>query len=429
MKISVKALLLIIILLPAPQLLRAQQEITFAYNPVSFTEYLSAVVQGNIGYIAEKFSVSIAEAELKAARIFPDPEISLTYVNNEDARLQMGQAFESEISYPVSLGNRRKAGISLAKSRHELSQMMLDLYFQNLRADAAMAYYACLRDQKKYEIHLSIYEQLVKLASADSIRLNAGDATGLDAMQSSLEAMAYLTEVMQSLAEMQNSGMDLMQLQGKKFSSSLDMASGDFPDPVFHFSIDGLLEKAFENRAELLIAVKSQEVSEKNLGLLRANRAFEFNLEAGYSYNSIVLNEIAPAPAFNAVTAGLSFPIKFSGMNRGEIRAAEAEIRQNQDLRNETELQIYTEMMQAYNNFITQAKKAEQFSKGLAETAGRILQGRIYAYQRGETGLVDVLNAQRTFMDLQLSQLDTWFDYTAALIEVERAAGIWDLPE
>ncbi|HQJ83442.1 MAG TPA: TolC family protein, partial [Bacteroidales bacterium] len=288
---------------------------------------------------------------------------------------------------------------------------------------------ACLRDQKKYEIHLSIYEQLVKLASADSIRLNAGDATGLDAMQSSLEAMAYLTEVMQSLAEMQNSGMDLMQLQGKKFSSSLDMASGDFPDPVFHFSIDGLLEKAFENRAELLIAVKSQEVSEKNLGLLRANRAFEFNLEAGYSYNSIVLNEIAPAPAFNAVTAGLSFPIKFSGMNRGEIRAAEAEIRQNQELRNETELQIYTEMMQAYNNFITQAKKAEQFSKGLAETAGRILQGRIYAYQRGETGLVDVLNAQRTFMDLQLSQLDTWFDYTAALIEVERAAGIWDLPE
>jgi hypothetical protein len=32
-------------------------------------------------------------------------------------------------------------------------------------------------------------------------------------------------------------------------------------------------------------------------------------------------------------------------------------------------------------------------------------------------------------MDLQLSQLVTWFDYTAALIEVERAAGIWDLPE
>jgi cobalt-zinc-cadmium efflux system outer membrane protein len=262
-----------------------------------------------------------------------------------------------------------------------------------------------------------------------SIRLNAGDATGLDAMQSSLEARAYQAEVMQSLAEMQNSGMDLMKLQGKKFSNSLDMAAGDFPDAIYHFSIDDLMEKAFENRSELLIAMKSREISEKNLNLLKANRAFEFNIEAGYSYNSIVLNEIAPAPAFNAISAGLSFPIKFSGMNRGEIRAAEAEIRQSQELRNETELEIYTEMMQAYNNFITQARRAEQFSKGLAETAGKILQGRIYAYQRGETGLVDVLNAQKTYMDMQLNQLETRFEYTVALIEVERAAGIWDIAE
>ena len=169
MKPSIKTLLLVMILLPAPQLSKAQQEVMFTYNPVSFTEYLSAVVQGNIGYIAEKFSVSISEAELKSARIFPDPEISLAYVNNEDTRLQMGQAFESEITYPVSLGNKSKAGISLAKSKHELSQMLLGLYFQNLRADAALAYYTCLRDQEEYRIHLSIYEQLKKLASADSI--------------------------------------------------------------------------------------------------------------------------------------------------------------------------------------------------------------------------------------------------------------------
>ena len=122
-----------------------------------------------------------------------------------------------------------------------------------------------------------------------SIRLNAGDATGLDAMQSSLEARAYQAEVMQSLAEMQNSGMDLMKLQGKKFSNSLDMAAGDFPDAIYHFCIDDLMEKAFENRSELLIAMKSREISEKNLNLLKANRAFEFNIEAGYSYNSIVL--------------------------------------------------------------------------------------------------------------------------------------------
>ncbi len=422
-----RPILIIMLLFAFQNNIHAQQEIKFTYNPLTFNQYLTDVVQGNLGYIAEQFSVSISEAELKAARIFPDPEISLAYVNNEDARLQMGQAFESEISYPVNLGNKRKAGISLAKSKHELSQMILGYYFQNLRADAALAYYASLRDQKKYQIHLSIYEQLEKLAMTDSIRLQSGDVTGLDAMQSSLEAKAYLTEVLQSLAEMQNSGLDLMKLQGKKFSDTLDMAEGNFPNPIYHFNVDELMQKAVENRSELMIAIKTQEISEKNLHLLKANRAFEFDIEAGYSYNSLVLNEIAPAPAFNAFTIGMSFPIKFSGINRGELKAIEDEIKQNQIMRNETELQIYTEVMQAYNYYITQTKKVEQYNKNLAETAEKILQGRIYAYQRGETGLVDVLNAQKTYMELRLNHLESQFEYTVSLIEVERATGTWNI--
>ena len=116
-------------------------------------------------------------------------------------------------------------------------------------------------------------------------------------------------------------------------------------------------------------------------------------------------------------------------MNRGELEAARAEIRQSEALFKDTELQVYTEVMQAYNNFVIQTKKAEQYSKDLTETAEKILQGRIYAYQRGETGLLDVLNAQRTYMDLQLNRLETQFDYTVALIEVQRAAGIWEIQE
>jgi len=64
---------------------------------------------------------------------------------------------------------------------------------------------------------------------------------------------------------------------------------------------------------------------------------------------------------------------------------------------------------------------------GLVEDAGKILQGRIYSYQHGESGLIDVLNAQRTYIELQLNHVEALLEYTAALIELERAAGIWDL--
>jgi len=407
----------------------SQAEINNISKPVTLSQYLTGVMKGNLEYIAGQMNVSIAEAELKAAKVFPDPEVSVAYSNNDDRVLQMGQSVEAGISYPVNLGNKRGAGISLARSQHDLSMLQLDAYFRNLRADAAINYFVSLKDQKIFLLHEDIYKQLAGLAGADSIRLQNGEATGLDALQSSLEARSQKTEVFQSFAEMQNSSLMLMVLQGKKISDTLVKSSGDFPIKERTFNLSELVKSAIENRADLLVAIKNKEISEKNIRLLKASRAFEFNLEAGYSDNYIVRNEIAPAPAYKGMSAGISFPLKFSDLNRGSVQAAEMAKKQSQTLYEQTELQIISEVVQAYNNFVAQNKKVEHFNKGLIEDAEKILEGRIYSYQQGESGLIEVLNARRTYTELQMNYLNSLFDYTAALIELERAAGIWDIAE
>lgn len=221
--------------------------------------------------------------------------------------------------------------------------------------------------------------------------------------------------------------MILLRLRGKKAEQESDYPSEDFPVSDYNFVIGDLVNSALNSRAELLVAIKNREVSEKNLRLLRAERAFEFSIEAGYSYNSIVRNDIAPAPAHNSVSAGLSLPLKLSSLNRGSVRAAQLEIEKTNKEYEDAELQIYSEVLQAYNSFSAQARRVEQYNRGLIEDAGKILQGRIYSYQNGESGLVDVLNAQRTYMELQLDYIDALFEYTVSLIEVQRSAGIWDI--
>jgi len=395
--------------------------------PVSLNNFLSNVSKGNLEFIANQFNVSIAEAELNAAKMFPDPEVFVGYSNNEDKILQMGQSVEAGISYPISFGNKRGAGIALARSNHDLSQMLLNAYLQNLRADATISYFATLRDYRVFQLQQNIYKQLSKLASADSIRLKNGETSILDALQSSLEARSQLTNVFQSMSDMQNASVNLMRLQGKSNFDTLDKPSDDFPVREYNFILDELLKNALENRADLLAAIKNKEVSEKNLRLLKANRAFEISIEAGYSYNSIVKNEIAPAPAYNGLSAGISIPFKFSGFNKGSVEAADMAIKQSQAILNDTEIQITSEVIRAYNNFVAQVKKVEHYNLGLVEDAGKILQGRIYSYQHGESGLLDVLNAQRTYIELQMNYVEALFEYTSALIEIERSAGIWDI--
>ena len=395
--------------------------------PVSLTSYLSKVNKGNLGYIAEQFNVSIAEAQLKAAKVFADPELSVGYSNNEDRTLLMGQGIDAGISYPVSLGNKRGATISLAGSQKELALTALDAYFQNLRAEAALSYFAAIRQMNMLHVQKDIYDRMRKLADADSLRLKTGAINATDALQTALGARSQQNQVFQAEADFQAALVQLSQLQGKIVPDSLLVPSGQFPFLQKEFNLPELVQSALERRSDLQVAIRNKEISEKQIRLIQANRAFEFNLEAGYSHSTVVKNEIAPAPAFNSYSAGISIPLKFSALNRGEVQAARNAAAQSETVLRDIRLQITAEVTQAWFSFKAAEKQFDHYQNGLVNDAAKILDARTYAYQRGETGLIDLLNAQHTFGELQVEYSETLYQYAEKLVMLEKAAGIWDI--
>ena len=54
----------------------------------------------------------------------------------------------------------------------------------------------------------------------------------------------------------------------------------------------------------------------------------------------------------------------------------------------------------------------------------KVLDGKLYAYQRGETSLLEVLNAQHTYNEIQEAYAECLHDCMVALTELQRAAGI-----
>jgi len=158
--------------------------------PMSLSTYLSNVTKGNLEFIANQFNVSISEAELNAASVFADPEIAVEYSNNEDWKVQLGQSISTGISYQFSLGNKRGASIGVARTQMELEQFVLEAWLQNLKADASLIYYACLRDLQIYQLQEDTYNRLLQLARADSVRFVAGKITEIGAIRSGLEARA-----------------------------------------------------------------------------------------------------------------------------------------------------------------------------------------------------------------------------------------------
>lgn len=286
----------------------AQEKHEAGKRILTFNEYMENVKKSNIDYLAEKYNVDIADAAVKASKVFPDPELSVSYANNQNWNLEMGYSVDAELSYTLELGGKRKARIRLAQSEKEMTEALLEDYFRNLRADATIAYFEALKQKSLLEIQRSSYRQMAGLARADSIRFRLGDITEVDALQSRLEAATMLNDLYESESQLHDALVQLALLQGNVNVELADSIGGDLGYYERQFDLPALIVEAQNNRADLQAALKSNEVSQNNLRLAKANRAIDLGISIGGTYSSIVRNEIAPAPAFKGIMAGGRIP-------------------------------------------------------------------------------------------------------------------------
>jgi cobalt-zinc-cadmium efflux system outer membrane protein len=416
----IKSIVPILFFLYLPSAAEAQE------RALTFESYMEHVRKGNLRYLAEQYNVDMAEAALKAATVFPDPELSVGYANNQHWKLQMGYGVDVEASYTLELGGKRRARISVARSEKEVSEALLEDYFRNLRADAALAYLAVLRRKRACAILQSSYLRMLEVSRADSVRHSLGAIAEVDARQSRLEAASMLNEVYAGEGALREVMAQLMLLTGGDGEANMpDSVAGELSYPKLAFDLDELLAAAQANRADLRAAEKAKALSHNSVKLAKANRAIDLGVRLGGGYSAESMNEIAPAPAFTGVTAGISIPLKFSSRNRGEWRAAQLAARQQELACEAMARQIRTEVMQVYHQYIASCRQVEQFhAGGLLDDAEAILKKKLYSYERGETGILEALNAQRTYSEVQMSYGETLYNCAAALVELERACGV-----
>jgi outer membrane protein, heavy metal efflux system len=399
----------------------------FTPTKINYSDFLTLVSKNNLEYAAEKYNVNIAEANAEAAKVFPDPELAIGASDNGQRRMQMGYGFSTELSWTLELGAKRKMRTNLAKSTTELAKALLEDYFRNLRAEATLNYLTGLKQKEILEVQQQSYTILKNIAASDSIRFKMGSISEIDARQSRLEANTMRNEVYQSETDWKNALLQLGTLLGDQKIDSLFLPTGNLTKLDRLFDLNQLLTSAQNNRADLLAALKNKTVSQDILKLSKANRVLDLGFSFGVESASVASNAVAPTPSTTAVAVGITIPLKFSNNNKGELKAAILGWQQADVLYKQTELQIQMEVKQAWFGYHTAQKQVRQFDTGLLEDAKALLDGKIYSYKRGETSLLEVLNAQRTYNDTQLSYHETRYNYAAALVELEKAAGIWDI--
>lgn len=391
---------------------------------LDYPSYLERVLSNNLDYQIAQLDLSVAQSELKSARKFNDMSLSAEYGNNSDWDIAMGQSLSLELSKSISLG-KRNARIDVAKNALLAAESTLEAFRMTLKAEATEAYLHALLNRDLMLIIKHSADQMIELYRSDSLRAARGEISELDALQSRLEATMALQEQRRAEAEYHNANIQLAQLMGVP-TLQIDQLQGTLSKPTKLYSISALTDSALARRQDLIAAQHQSNAAQCELTSIRRERSPDIDIALGANYNTQVRNEEAPAPQFVGYTAGISIPLPISNLNRGEVKAGQMRVQQAQIQADLQRQQVQVEILQAYNTYEAALMRANDFDSYLMDNAQQVLNGRLYAYQRGETTLLEVLNAQHTYNDILQAYATALYESMAAWVELNRAAAVWD---
>jgi cobalt-zinc-cadmium efflux system outer membrane protein len=414
-----------------------------AGEPLSFKAYLAEVAASNLDYAAARYDVSIAEAQLVAARVFPNPTLNggtagRDVTHHGEQREPAND--DAGVTQTIELGGKRRKRVAVARANLAQAAATLEDFFRTLRGNAATAFVDALTKRRVAEEKLRSAVALDQLVAANRKRLEVGDIGEIDLTQSRVDALQLHADHLSSESDAQVAAIALEQLLGRLAPAAPSAAKapvagaplpvvpvGNLEGPARSFDEAALIAAALERRADVVAARRALDSAVAGVAVARAMAVPDLSVAFSYQENQRSHNDLAPAPEYASLGLSVSLPVPLWNQFRGELAAARATAAQSERALRGAELRATVDVRQALARYRLADRRAAQFQGGALDDAAAVYQAKLFSYQHGAATLLDVLNAQKAQNDVRLAYVAALDERAKALVGVEQAAGIWDV--
>lgn len=396
---------------------------------IRFEDYLNEAMRFNLDLAAQRATVSITQASVRTASERPDwsadfgfPVVDLSGQGNPTA-------YSIGLDAPIELGGKRGHRVRAAKSDLSAANADYDDAVRQLRATATGAFIGGLSARAILVSKQKSIGELERIVSVNEERHRVGEIGEIELVQSSVERDQFEADVNLAEANVVSADLALGQVLGKpeRVAEKLPVPDGTLDIPVRTFNVAQLVAMAMERRPDVVSKQRALKAAELRIELANVNLIPDVTVSGAYSHLAAGTGGFAQ-PADHTLSASLSVNLPFSRWkNRGELETARATKTQAEIQLRATQLKAETEVRDAYAQYGAAVKRLQVYRDGLLKDADRVLEARLYAYQRGGATLLEVIDAQRTSADIYLSYAQALADHARALVTLEQAAAIWDV--
>jgi outer membrane protein, heavy metal efflux system len=396
---------------------------------ISFNNYVTEVLRYNLDLSVQRTNIAISHAAVTSASVTPDWSADFGFPTVDLSGQGNPTNFSTGLSVPIELGGKRARRVRAAKADLDTINSDYDDAVRQLRAAATSAFLNALSARAILQSKNKSLGQFDRIVSVNEERHRVGDIGEIELAQSRVGRDQFKADVITAQADVYSADLVLGQQLGRseKLSAQLPVPDGTLEGPVRTFDVDQLVASALEHRPDVISRQRALKAADRRIELANANLLPDLSVSGSYSHLAAGTGGFVQ-PADNTLGASLSINLPFSRLrHRGEVEAAHA-IRTQAELQlRSTQLQVEEQVRDAYSRYQAAVQRLQLYRGGMLKDADRVLEARLYAYQRGGATLLELIDAQRVSADVYLAYSQALADHANALVNLELVSAIWDV--
>jgi len=395
-----------------------------ASQGLTIHQAVEEALRNNLHLVAERYKVSVAEAELITARLRPNPVLSL----GADHGDLLGTGFDDvnnagppeyfvRTDFVIERGGKRKHRIAVAEHAKSIAELQVLDATRKLIIDVEHAALDVLAAKSILALAEENLESINSVVNLNVLRVRAGDLSEGELLRTRLAALQFRNQVLERQSELRLARNRLQLLLGRSPGAPSVDVIGDFRREQLGPSIEELEQRALDLHPSIRGLRNEQARSIYDLRLQLATGKVDYTVGVEYR------RQQGNAGKGNSLGFFFSMPLPVFNRNQGDVARAQREQQQIDAEIRALETEIQSEVRSAYEQHVTARELLETVEGDLLKQAREVRGITEYSYRRGEASLLEFLDAQRAFNETMETYYEARAAYARSLYSIEAATG------